>query len=239
MELEEALAKIKELEAEKSSLADEKAALLKKRDELIGELRDAKSAIEPFKEYKDKANDLLDVYQKYQSGTLVSKDAVTNELEGKYQKMSQDQLKEMREELARLRESVETERTQKKQALIKSEFVNALGGLGAINPNQVLTILQAENRVKMEEENGVPKIVGLYRGEELPPAELAKKLREDKDYQHFFKADFVPGSGTNFGDGGDKPTNPWAKETFNLTKQMQLTRENPTLAAKLKKQAGR
>lgn len=47
--------------------------------------------------------------------------------------------------------------------------------------------------------------------------------------------DFSPLMGSN----GTKTTdgNPWSKESFNLTKQMQLTRENPSLAAELKKQA--
>ena len=43
----------------------------------------------------------------------------------------------------------------------------------------------------------------------------------------------APGSGTS------KPTidNPWKDETFNLTEQSRLTKENPTLAAQLKAQA--
>ena len=34
--------------------------------------------------------------------------------------------------------------------------------------------------------------------------------------------------------GGDGVTNPWSKEHFNLTKQAQILKENPELAAQLK-----
>lgn len=46
------------------------------------------------------------------------------------------------------------------------------------------------------------------------------------------------GSGTNPpGAGGGEP-NPWKKETFNLTQQAKILRENPALAARLKQEAG-
>lgn len=50
--------------------------------------------------------------------------------------------------------------------------------------------------------------------------------------------------GLLFGDGTKSSTaptpsikNPWKKETFNLTEQMRILRENPPLAARLKAEA--
>jgi|GEM_PF-1603434 len=48
------------------------------------------------------------------------------------------------------------------------------------------------------------------------------------------------GGGTNPpGAGGEGEKNPWKAETFNLTKQAQLLKTNPTLAAKFKAEAGK
>ena len=46
------------------------------------------------------------------------------------------------------------------------------------------------------------------------------------------------GGNTNPADAGDGDTNPWKADTFNLTQQAKLLQENPSLAARLKKEAG-
>ncbi len=46
------------------------------------------------------------------------------------------------------------------------------------------------------------------------------------------------GSGTNPPGAGGIEVNPWKQETFNLTKQAQILKENPALAARLKAEAG-
>ena len=45
------------------------------------------------------------------------------------------------------------------------------------------------------------------------------------------------GAGGNRGSGGDRVTNPWSKESHNLTLQGQITRDDPALAERLKKTA--
>lgn len=46
------------------------------------------------------------------------------------------------------------------------------------------------------------------------------------------------GSATNPPGAGGAETNPWKKETFNLTNQAKILKENPALAARLKQEAG-
>lgn len=46
------------------------------------------------------------------------------------------------------------------------------------------------------------------------------------------------GSATNPPGAGGAETNPWKKETFNLTQQAKILRENPALAARFKAEAG-
>lgn len=230
MELEEALAKIESLE-------QEKASLLAKRDELLDSVKKLKT------QYRDPLDgldidELKTVHSRYKKGELVVKETVKSELESQLSAQSAQQLKELQEQIQTLKDGLEAERRQKTEALVRGEFTNALGSVGAINPKQVLTILQAEGRVKVATENGVEKIVGMYKGEELAPAELAKRLREDTDYQHLFKADNLSGSGATFTDGTERKANPFAKDSYNLTAQMKILRENPQLAAQLKKEAG-
>jgi hypothetical protein len=46
------------------------------------------------------------------------------------------------------------------------------------------------------------------------------------------------GSGAGGAGGTSKEANPWKKDSFNLTKQMKLTKENPTLAKQMQTEAG-
>ena len=46
------------------------------------------------------------------------------------------------------------------------------------------------------------------------------------------------GKGPNTGGGGGSNVNPWKSDTKNITEQARLNRENPTLAAQMKKSAG-
>lgn len=69
--------------------------------------------------------------------------------------------------------------------------------------------------------------------------EQIKTLRESKPY--LFREQAADGTGGSKGAGAkgskDKNSNPWAKETFNLTQQGRLLRENPELAKSLQAQA--
>lgn len=66
-------------------------------------------------------------------------------------------------------------------------------------------------------------------------ADVLKPFKEDKTMAHLFKVQggFDPHGG---GDGGTK--NPFAKDTFNLTEQGKLLKENPAQARELAAAAG-
>lgn len=59
-------------------------------------------------------------------------------------------------------------------------------------------------------------------------------LKQTKPY--LFPESSIPNSRKKNGSGMN---NPWAKDTFNMTEQSKLTKENPTLAAQLKAAAGK
>lgn len=68
-------------------------------------------------------------------------------------------------------------------------------------------------------------------------SDVVKKFKEDNTYAHLFKADKPDGYDPK---GGGAPTgkNPFAKDSFNLTEQGKLLREDPARAAELAKAAG-
>jgi hypothetical protein len=72
--------------------------------------------------------------------------------------------------------------------------------------------------------------------------ELVEELKADQDFSALFDGAGVTGSGSRpngaaGGGNGNTQNNPWAKGQENLTEQMKMTRENPTLANRLKSQA--
>lgn len=227
MTLEEAIAKIEELERSN-------AALLAKRDELLAEVKSVKA------KYRDPLGDVdpteaAQAYQRYKAGELVAKNMVEKEIETKVNAQSSEQIKELQKQMSDLRQSLEAEKKAKEKATLLGSFTSILAPQ-VVKPNQLLTILEVEGRIKLNE-SGQP--IGIYKGEEMTPEEFVIKLREDADYQFHFKPTNTQGSGQNFSDGaGKKAVNPWIKASWNVTKQMQLLRENPAEAARLKSEAG-
>lgn len=76
-------------------------------------------------------------------------------------------------------------------------------------------------------------------GKPIGVEEALKPYREDTTMEHLFKQEskkppYTPGGG----DGGGGTKNPFAKETFNLTEQGRLLRENPAQARELAAVAG-
>ena len=72
-------------------------------------------------------------------------------------------------------------------------------------------------------------------------ADLKSQLIESGDFDSLLKGNKSGGGGAGGGDNGGgaaNSDNPWKKESRNLTKQAQISRTDPTLAAQLKKAAG-
>lgn len=227
MELEQAIARIEELEREKG-------ALIAKRDELLGEVKAVKT------KYRDPLGDVdpteaAQIYQRFKAGELANKTTIEGEIENKYAAQSSEQIKELQKQMSDLRQSLEQEKKAKEQATLKGSFTSVLAPQ-TNKPAHLLTILEAEGRIKLNESG---QAIGLYKGEELSPEEFVAKLREDTDYQYHFKPTGNQGSGQTFTDGnGKKTANPWAKDSWNITKQMVMLKANPTEAARLKADAG-
>ena len=84
-------------------------------------------------------------------------------------------------------------------------------------------------------QGGLEKFTFDNEGKPVGVDELLKPLRESSP--HLFKEAFSGGDNPAGGTGG-QPKNPFAKETFNLTEQGRLLRDNPAQARQLAAAAG-
>ena len=139
------------------------------------------------------------------------------------------QINTLNEELKNLKSSNET-------ANIKTSALSAISNSGAVNAEQMLSLLQ--DRLKRNDNGdvvvlngGVEQDLGTYIGNLKNPG---------SGWEHHFKPSSAAGMGA-------KPTptsnvspgmlNPWKEGSINLTQQMVLESNEPELAAVLKKEA--
>ena len=140
------------------------------------------------------------------------------------------QINSLNEELKSLKSSNET-------ANIKTSALSAISNSGAVNAEQMLSLLQ--DKLKKNDSGdvvvlngGVEQDLGTYIGNLKNPG---------SGWEHHFKPSSAAGMGA-------KPTptsnvspgmlNPWKEGSINLTRQMILESTEPDLAAVLKKEAG-
>ena len=140
------------------------------------------------------------------------------------------QINTLNEELKNLKSSNET-------ANIKTSALSAISNSGAVNAEQMLSLIQ--NKLKRNDSGdvvvlngGVEQDLGSYIGNLKNPG---------SGWEHHFKPSSAAGMGA-------KPTptsnvspgmlNPWKEGSINLTRQMILESSEPDLAAVLKKEAG-
>ena len=136
----------------------------------------------------------------------------------------------LREELKQLKSSNET-------ANIKTSALSAISNSGAVNAEQMLSLLQ--DKLKRND-NG--EVVVLNGGVEQDLNNYIGNLKNPgSGWEHHFKASSAAGMGakpsptSNVSPG---MTNPWKEGSINITRQMTLEGSDPELAAVLKREAG-
>lgn len=86
---------------------------------------------------------------------------------------------------------------------------------------------------------GLDKFTFDKQGKPVGVEEVVKPYKEDQAMAHLFKQDEnKPPYHPNGGSGGGAAANPFAKETFNLTKQGELLKSNPEQARAMAAAAG-
>lgn len=240
--LEEALSWLTDnLKPAVEGLESEKVKLLAKRDELLTTNRKLKDKFSKFEQYADREDldidELLDIKEKFESGTSDVKDTYQRLYE-KDRKKLEDRLKAIEDERKTEREQAEQQLKQAEAARIKSEAITELSKpqYGVRNPEQFYRLF-FDGQVQRDDA-GKLTIGDEYKTQSI--GDRIKDLEGDEDNLHHFKASGVSGSGSSAGVGGAKAkTNPWKKETRNLTEQGRIIRENPELAKRLKSEAAK
>ena len=137
---------------------------------------------------------------------------------------------------------------QLNNTIMANEIATAASVAKAINPKLVeMVALQNMNVETLEDGRRVIRIldkegqarIDLKTGQPLSVVQYIEEMKQLEEYAHLFAgAKPGAGSGTTFTFQGAKVNNPWKKDTFNLTMQGQILKNDPTLAARLKEEAG-
>jgi hypothetical protein len=118
-----------------------------------------------------------------------------------------------------------------RQTVLSAELGKALNAYEFIDRDVIETYLL--NKLTWEDDQARYQD---DKGTLVPLAEGVTHLATSKP--HLLKQPGARGSGYNPGARSGEVANPWAKERFNLTEQLRLADENPTLAAQLQTAAG-
>lgn len=232
----QALTLISSIEADVSTvtgLQEEKAALLRKRDELLGKLAKFKK----FEAHADvDIDELLQIKDRYEN--------LDSESKSKYQDLYDKDKTAFEKRLAqieqeRAQERLDRENEQKTLAAEKLKTATILElskpEYNVFDPEQLFMLVGSQIRLS---ESG--KLISGDEYKEVAISDFLSSLKEQPRYQNQFKANGANGSGStpSQGSGGSGTVNPWKRESFNLTLQGKLIKENPTLAASMKAAAG-
>jgi hypothetical protein len=229
----QAAALIATAETEVTGLSDEKAALLRKRDELLGKLNKYKK----FDAHPDvDIDELLQIKDRYENLDSESK----SKYQDLYEKDKTDFAKRLEQiEKERAQERLDRENEQKTLAAEKLKTATILEfskpEYNVFDPEQLFMLIGPQIRFS---EAG--KLISGDEYKEVAISDFLTGLKDQPRYQNQFKANGANGSGStpSQGSGGSGTVNPWKKESFNLTQQGRMMRENPTLAASMKAAAG-
>ena len=191
-----------------------------------------KEAAENEEKFKGAKSKLDEVYKKKEAER-------TKELEdqGQWKTLWEEANKtnqEMQQENMSLKQSLEDMRTSNEMASTKTTALAAISNQGAINAEQMLSLIQ--NKLQRNTEG---KVVVLNGGVEQDLNTYLSTLKNPgSGYEHHFKPSSAAGMGakpspvSNVSGG---VINPW--KTGNLTQQIIMENENPDLAAVLKREA--
>ncbi|MDG4549868.1 MAG: hypothetical protein P9F19_01455 [Candidatus Contendobacter sp.] len=228
------------LESLKDKLGDEYAALERYVTDLIGQ-RDAarKESQEGRKALKAKVEALESVRARLFERLGLDDDADLDALpdakgQAEAVKQFETRVKRLETELKAKSDAFAALDAKHRAARLEAELGKALGGHDFIDREVVEDYLR--RRVDWQDDQMLYKS---EKGDLIPLAEGVTLLAQTKP--HLLKTPGARGSGYNpsaQGGAAKHPKNPWAKDSFNLTEQLRLAHENPTLAAQLQAAAG-
>lgn len=216
--------------------AEEKPALLRKRDELLTETRAAKTRAAELESELAKAQGRAAELESQVKGTVKTEDEIAANYRAQYEK---DQ-RTFQEQLDALKAEREQEKAAAEQAQLRAAALEELS-----KPNYHLHNPQHFYRLHGEKITRDPDTGELYVDmgdyKRQPIGTLVEDIAQRSEEQHLFKPKGGSGSGStgsgNTGATGFAGANPF--KSGNLTEQMQLFKNNKPLYDRLKAEAGK
>jgi len=214
--------------AESSDLAAQLEALRAKNQELISERRKDR-------ENRENLQKQLDELKLAQESAQTAKLAESGEFKTLWEQ-AQETVADLKQQLFAKEAEVEQIRQGFTQEQVKSSAIAQLSQAGALAPDQLYRLLQENLRAK----DGQP--VAVVGGVEVPVGEYIANLKNPgSGYEHHFAATNRAGMGvTSSARATALPgqSNPWMKDSWNVTQQMILLSKDPDKARLLKAEAG-
>jgi len=214
--------------AESSDLAAQLEALRAKNQELIAERRKDR-------ENRENLQKQVEELRIAQESAQTAKLAESGEFKTLWEQ-AQETVAELKQQLAAKESEVEQVRQGFTQEQVKSAAIAQLSQAGALAPDQLYRLLQENLRAK----EGQP--VAVVGGVEVPVGEYIANLKNPgSGYEHHFAATNRAGMGVT---GSARATalpgqsNPWSKDSWNITQQMMMLASDPDKARLLKAEAG-
>ena len=191
-----------------------------------------KEAAEAEEKFKGAKNKLDEVYKK-------KEEQRKQELEdqGQWKTLWEEANKtnqEKEQKISTLAQQLEDMKTSKEVESTRTKALAAISNLGAINAEQMLSLLQGKLQ-----KNAEGKVVVLNGGVEQDLNLYLTGLKNPgSGYEHHFKPSTAAGMGAKpspVGNVSGGSENPW--KTGNLTQQLIMENENPDLASVMKREA--
>ena len=214
--------------AESSDLASQLELVKAKNAELIAERRKDR-------ENRETLQKQLDEIRVAQEQAKTTQLAESGEFKILWEQ-AQETVADLKQQLAARETEINEIRQGFTQEQIKSSAIAQLSQAGALAPDQLYRLLQENLRAK----EGQP--VAVVGGVEVPVGEYIANLKNPgSGYEHHFAASNRAGMGvTGSARATALPgqTNPWLKDSWNVTQQMMMLTKDPDKARLLKAEAG-
>jgi len=214
--------------AESSDLTAQLEALRAKNQELIAERRKDR-------ENRENLQKQIEELRIAQESAKTAKLAESGEFKTLWEE-AQQTVADLKQQLATKESEIEQVRQGFTQEQVKSAAIAQLSQAGALAPDQLYRLLQENLRAK----EGQP--VAVVGGVEVPVSEYIANLKNPgSGYEHHFAATNRAGMGvTGSARATALPgqTNPWSKDSWNITQQMMMLVSDPDKARLLKAEAG-
>ncbi len=216
----------------KEAVAKEVDGLKRKNEELI--LTNKK-----LKETSTTTNDVdVEEYEQLKRERAEREEAEAKK-RGEFDKLLTSANERREKEVSQAREDAERIRKRLERKTVMNEI---LASIAEEKANAELLTPKMLERVRYVEIDGIDAIEVLNergepmlgeKGEAATLKDLHEEFKRRESYQVCYPATSIPGTGSRPNTGRGVSRNPFAKETFNLTEQMKLSRENPALAAQM------